>query len=82
MTLADEIDKARRRVTRGERRIAEQRGRILELQVRHHSTRKAHDFLQLLESLVDFHRMHLDRQTAKAELASIEHDDWQLRAVS
>lgn len=50
VTLADEIDKARRRVTRGERRIAEQRGRILELQVRHHSIRKAHDFLQLLES--------------------------------
>ncbi|MDX8434829.1 hypothetical protein RFN25_15470 [Mesorhizobium abyssinicae] len=82
MALSDDIQMVQKHVRIGERHIAEQRRRILELQVRQQSTEKAQDFLQLLESLQDFHRMHLDRLTNKMERGSADHDDRSLWVVS
>ncbi|OBQ96260.1 hypothetical protein [Mesorhizobium sp. AA23] len=66
MALADDIEMVRGHVRLGRRHIAQQRGRITELERLELPTAKALEFLELLESMQDFHELHLSRLLEKA----------------
>lgn len=67
MALADDIQMARQHVRQGQRHIAEQRGRIAELERLGLSADKAQEFLEVLESLQSFHDLHLSRLLETAQ---------------
>ncbi|TIV63886.1 MAG: hypothetical protein E5V74_04650 [Mesorhizobium sp.] len=79
MALVKDIQLLRQHVRLGERHVAEQRRRVVQLERLRAPTGQASDFLRLLESLQKFHQSHLSRLLEKhqrsARLAGLELDE-------
>lgn len=71
MALVDDIQMVRQHVRLGERHIAQQRARIIDLERLRAPVHQASEFLDLLESTQVMHHSHLERLMERARIRTM-----------